>query len=62
MYRTIFKRHFSDQEIVIEKDNKEEFIEIVKPFIHPNSGWYSNDFGCYIDRFFNESIDACQVK
>lgn len=62
MYRTIFKRHFSDEEVVIEKDNKEEFIEIVKTFIHPNSGWYNNDFGCYIDRFFNESIDACQVK
>ena len=62
MYQTTFKQHFGNAVVVIIKDNKEEFIEIVKSFIGPNSGWYSKDFGCYIDRFFDEDIDACQIK
>lgn len=62
MYKTIFKQHFSDDEVIIIKNNREEFIEIVKSYIGPNSGWYNPNFTYYVDRFFEERIDACQIK
>ena len=60
MYRTVFKLWGTDTEVVIEESDRDVFKRRVASFIGPNSGWYNNDFGTYIDRFFDQDIDACR--
>lgn len=60
MYYTVFKLWGTDTEVVIEENDREVFKRRVTSFIGPNSGWYNNDFGTYIDRFFDQDIDACR--
>lgn len=60
MYKTVFTQNFTDNEVVIMKEDREEFKKIVISFLGPNSGWSNYDFNCNFR--LDPQIDACKIK